>query len=426
MERLTHPEKDQWRALCARPGIERGSLTESVSRTLDEVRTGGDQAVLALTSKFDRVDLNAIRVSALELAAGYEQTAPTLRDAMETAAANINRFHLGQKQESREIETMPGVCCWRKSVPISPVGLYVPGGSAPLFSTLLMLGIPASIAGCRRVVVCSPPQSDGHLNPAILFAAELCGISEIYKVGGAQAIAAMAYGTETMPKVHKIFGPGNQYVTMAKQLVQQDGTGIDMPAGPSEVAVIADENSNPRFVAADLLSQAEHGPDSQVVLLCTAESVLDAIVVEVQRQVAVLPRRDIAVQALAASRAILFRSLVDAIEFSNLYAPEHLILATSNARADAEKIENAGSVFIGAYAPESVGDYASGTNHVLPTGGYAAVSAGVSLDSFVKKITFQSLTPDGLRALAPAVCEMASAEGLEGHRRAVEIRIEDS
>ncbi len=426
MQRIEYPEKSAWTDICQRPSFERQGLSDSVRSIIEEVRANGDQALQRFTQEFDKVELGELKVSESELESAESQLAPELIDAIRLAASNIEQFHLAQETEVEKIETMPGISCWRKSTPISPVGFYVPGGSAPLFSSLLMLGIPSLIAKCQRRIVCSPPNSDGTLHPAILFAAKLCGITEVYKVGGAQAIAAMALGTESIPKTFKIFGPGNQYVTMAKQLIQEEGVGIDMPAGPSELAVVADESSDVRFVVADLLSQAEHGPDSQVLLLSTSKSLLDDLDSELERQLTALPREEIARSALSSSRAILLDSIAEALEFVNTYAPEHLILSTVSAEQDSELVKNAGSVFIGPYAPESVGDYASGTNHVLPTSGYAAVSAGVSLDSFVKKITFQSLTKKGLERIAPAVAVMASAEGLEGHRRAVDIRLENT
>ena len=339
------------------------------------------------------------------------------------AKVNIEIFHNSQIQKVERIETMPGVWCWRKSVGIEKVGIYIPGGSAPLFSTVLMLGIPAKIAGCKEVILCTPPNEQGEINPAILYAASLVGVTAIYSVGGAQAIAAMAYGTATIPKVHKIFGPGNQYVTAAKQLVQQNGIAIDMPAGPSEVCVWADENAIPSFVAADLLSQAEHGPDSQVILVANNKAIVSAIQLEIDLQLSALPRKDFASKALANSKAIILSNQDQAIDLINAYAPEHLILSVDNALQIADKIINAGSVFIGNYSPESVGDYASGTNHTLPTNGYAKAYSGVSLDSFVKKITFQQLTERGLMNIAPTVIEMAEAEGLQAHSNAVSVRL---
>ncbi len=423
MLRFNYPERSAWAELCIRPSLERGGLSDTVRRVIEDVRAQKDEALLRLTAEFDKVELASLRVLPTEFDQATELLAPELRHAIELAANNIESFHRAQMEPVTSIETMPGIRCWRKSTAISPVGFYVPGGTAPLFSTLLMLGIPSKLAGCEQRVVCSPPSSDGSLHPAILFTAKLCGITEVFKVGGAQAIAAMAYGTESIPKTFKIFGPGNQYVTMAKQLVQEDGVGIDMPAGPSELAVIADESSDIRFVVADLLSQAEHGPDSQVMLVSTSARVLDALDAELEQQLQTLPRAEIARAALESSRAILLESTEDAMAFVNFYAPEHLIIATETAEVDAEQVKNAGSVFIGPFAPESVGDYASGTNHVLPTAGYAAVSAGVSLDSFVKKITFQQLSKSGLQGIAGAVATMASAEGLEAHRRAVEVRL---
>lgn len=424
MQRIDYPEKSTWTELSKRPSLESQGLTETVRGVIDDVRQNKDESLLRLTAKFDKVRLERLRVQPEEFEEASRRIAPELREAIELAASNIEAFHREQKESVQRVETMPGINCWRRSTAISPIGIYVPGGTAPLFSTLLMLGIPSKIAGCQRRVVCSPPSADGSLHPAILFSAKLCGIEEVFKVGGAQAIAAMAYGTESIPKTFKIFGPGNQFVTKAKQIIQEDGVGIDMPAGPSELAIIADDSSNPRFVAADLLSQAEHGTDSQVVLASTSEQLLEVLDAEIKTQLSTLPRAEIAKAALESSRSVLFHSTDEAIDFINHYAPEHLIISTRTAEEDAERIVNAGSVFIGAFTPESVGDYASGTNHVLPTAGYAAVSAGVSLDSFLKKITFQQLSKDGLAGIATAVSTLASAEGLEGHRRAVEVRLE--
>ena len=346
-----------------------------------------------------------------------------LKKAIQQAKLNIEKFHLAQKEEIKKIETMPGIFCWRRSLPIEKVGLYIPGGSAPLFSTVLMLAIPASIAGCKEIILFTPPTKEGNIHPAILFTAKLCGVNKIFKIGGAQAIAAMAYGTETVPKVFKIFGPGNPFVTLAKQLVQMEGIAIDMPAGPSEVLVIADETANPAFVAADLLSQAEHGPDSQVLLITTNESIIESVQKEIKKQLMNLPRKEIAEQALQNSKIILVKNIEEAITLSDKYASEHLILQCKNSEVVAEKINNAGSVFIGNYSPESAGDYASGTNHTLPTNGYAAMYSGVSLDSFLKKVTFQQLTKEGLQNIGNTVMTMAEAEGLDAHKNAVMIRL---
>jgi len=408
-----------------RPVLETQSLEETVSAILAEVRRDGDAAVREYSLAFDRWAPEVLELTAAEIAAGARELDEALKAAIRTAAENITTFHRLQLRHEASVETMPGVRCWRKSVGIEKVGLYIPGGTAPLFSTLLMLAIPAKIAGCREIVLCSPPNAEGRLHPAILFAASIVGVTRIFKVGGVQAIAAMAYGTESIPAVYKIFGPGNQYVTCAKQLVQRDGVAIDMPAGPSEVAVYADETAYPGFVAADLLSQAEHGADSQVVLVSTDPVMVETVLAMVELQMNVLPRADLAHKALRNSRAFVVRDAVQAMELLNEYAPEHLILACADAEQLAEKVINAGSVFIGHYSPESVGDYASGTNHVLPTNGYARAYSGVSLDSFVKKITFQQLTREGLHGIGETVRRMAEAEGLEAHARAVTLRIEE-
>jgi histidinol dehydrogenase len=367
--------------------------------------------------------IQEFKVTAEKIAAAENLISAGLKTAIQLAKVNIEVFHNSQIQQVDRIETMPGVWCWRKSVGIEKVGIYIPGGSAPLFSTVLMLGVPAKMAGCKEIILCTPPNEQGEINPAILYAASLVGVTAIYSVGGAQAIAAMAYGTASIPKVYKIFGPGNQYVTAAKQLVQQNGMAIDMPAGPSEVCVWADENAIPSFVAADLLSQAEHGPDSQVILIANNTVIVETIQREIDLQLTVLPRKDFAAKALLNSKAIILSSQDQAIDLINAYAPEHLILAVDNALQIADKIINAGSVFIGNYSPESVGDYASGTNHTLPTNGYAKAYSGVSLDSFVKKITFQQLTERGLMNIAPTVIEMADAEGLQAHSNAVSVRL---
>ena len=402
--------------------LDQRAIEASVSAILEDVRMNGDAAVKKYTKKFDGVAIHSYRLDAATISAGAANVADPLKNAMRQAADNIERFHAQQLKPAPVIETMPGVSCWRKGVPIERVGLYIPGGSAPLFSTVLMLGIPARIAGCRNIVLCSPPNKDGSLHPAILFAAQLAGITEIFAVGGVQAIAAMAYGTETVPATDKIFGPGNTYVTQAKQLIQKDGLAIDMPAGPSEVAIYADESAHVSFVAADLLSQAEHGADSQVILVCNSASFAQATIEETARQLATLPRKDIAADALQHSRIFVIADEAQALRLLNRYAPEHLILACENAEIVSEKVINAGSVFLGHYSPESVGDYASGTNHTLPTNGYAKAYSGVSVDSFLKQITFQRLTPAGLEGIAETVAIMARAEGLDAHARAVNIR----
>lgn len=424
MNVIYNPQRDTWKTLCTRPQIDREVLDPSIRRILEDVRTRGDQALIDLTLEFDGVRISAPSIGADEIARAESSLDAALTSAMQVAARNIEAFHASQRQDPKAIETMPGVTCWRKGVPIDSVGIYIPGGSAPLFSTVLMLGIPARLAGCSDVILCTPPDKQGRVNPAILYAAQLAGITKIFKVGGAQAIAAMAYGTASVPPVYKIFGPGNQFVTRAKQLVSEEGVAIDMPAGPSEVLVLADATANPVFIAADLLSQAEHGPDSQVMLVALNEVDTDAIQTEVDRQLNELPRRDVAARALENSRVVIFDSMDMAMRFSNAYAPEHLIINTANAASLAGQVTNAGSVFIGAWSPEAAGDYASGTNHTLPTNGYARAFAGVSLDSFLKYITFQEITTDGIKAIGPVVERMAEAESLQGHKAAITKRLE--
>ena len=423
MKVFNEPKRNEWASIIERPSIDAAQLNDNVRNIIDDVIAGGDAAIKKITLQFDRVSINELKVTAEKIAAAENLISAALKTAIQLAKVNIEIFHNSQIQKVERIETMPGVWCWRKSVGIEKVGIYSPGGSAPLFSTVLMLGIPAKMAGCKEIVLCTPPNEQGDIHPAILYAASLVGVTAIYSVGGAQAIAAMAYGTATIPKVHKIFGPGNQYVTAAKQLVQQNGIAIDMPAGPSEVCVWADENAIPSFVAADLLSQAEHGPDSQVILVANNKAIVSAIQLEIDLQLSALPRKDFATKALANSKAIILSNQDQAIDLINAYAPEHLILSVDNALQIADKIINAGSVFIGNYSPESVGDYASGTNHTLPTNGYAKAYSGVSLDSFVKKITFQQLTERGLMNIAPTVIEMAEAEGLQAHSNAVSVRL---
>ena len=408
-----------------RPVLDTRNLEEKVAAILAEVRRDGDAAVRKFSLAFDKSAPEVLELTAAEIASGAEELDESLKTAIRRAAENITTFHQLQLRQEASVETMPGVRCWRKSIGIEKVGLYIPGGTAPLFSTLLMLAIPAKLAGCREIVLCSPPDREERLHPAILFAASLVGVTRIFKVGGVQAIAAMAYGTESIPAVYKIFGPGNQYVTCAKQLVQRDGLAIDMPAGPSEVAVFADSTAYPGFVAADLLSQAEHGADSQVVLVSTDPVMVETVLAMVEIQLNDLPRADIARHALQNSRAFLVRDAAQAMELLNEYAPEHLILACADAELLAEQVINAGSVFLGHFSPESVGDYASGTNHVLPTNGYARAYSGVSLDSFVKKVTFQQLTREGLNGIGDTVRLMAEAEGLEAHARAVTLRTEE-
>ncbi len=408
-----------------RPVLDTRSLEEKVAAIMAEVRRDGDTAVRKFSLAFDKSAPEVLELTAAEIAEGARGLDEALKTAIRKAAENITTFHELQLRHESSVETMPGVRCWRKSIGIEKVGLYIPGGTAPLFSTLLMLAIPAKLAGCREIVLCSPPDREGRLHPAILFAASLVGVTRVFKVGGVQAIAAMAYGTESIPAVYKIFGPGNQYVTCAKQLVQRDGLAIDMPAGPSEVAVFADGTAYPGFVAADLLSQAEHGADSQVVLVSTDPVMVENVLAMVEIQLNDLPRADIARHALLNSRAFIVRDAAQAMELLNEYAPEHLILACADAELLAEQVINAGSVFLGHYSPESVGDYASGTNHVLPTNGYARAYSGVSLDSFVKKITFQQLTREGLSGIGDTVRLMAEAEGLEAHAKAVILRTEE-
>jgi histidinol dehydrogenase len=425
MQVFEAPLKQDWEALLKRPNFDAALLLPKVQSILDAVALEGDAALYRLSETFDQVQLKSIAINPAMVQAAEEQVAPALKAAIISAKVNIEIFHQAQLKKEEKIETMPGVWCWRKAVGIEKVGIYIPGGTAPLFSTVLMLGVPAKLAGCKEVVLCTPPRKDGTVDPAILFAASLVGIQQIYTIGGAQAIAAMAYGTATVPKVFKIFGPGNQYVTAAKQLIQQQGVAIDMPAGPSEVCVYADETAVPSFVAADLLSQAEHGADSQVLLIASSKQIVDQVQVEIDQQLAVLPRQDFAIKALGHSKAIVVDSREDAIQLINTYAPEHLILSVDNALVVAEKIINAGSVFIGNYSPESVGDYASGTNHTLPTNGFAKAYSGVSVDSFVKKITFQQLTEMGLKNIAQTVIQMATGEQLEAHAQAVAIRVKD-
>lgn len=410
--------------LLDRPAMTAANLDAVVGKILEEIRSQGDTAVKTYTERFDKVMLDELQVSPAELAEAETLLDPALKAAIQTAKQNIETFHARQHSEPEVIETMPGVFCWRKNVAIDKVGLYIPGGTAPLFSTVLMLGVPAKLAGCKEIVLCSPPNVAGKIHPAILYAAQIVGVTKIFKVGGVQAIGALAYGTETIPQVYKIFGPGNQYVTAAKQLVSRDTVAIDMPAGPSEVLVCADSHADPAFVAADLLAQAEHGIDSQVVLLSLDSGLLNAVLAEVEKQVALLPRAEITRKALENSVAVLVNTKEEALGLINDYAPEHLILAMENADAFAEQVQNSGSVFIGNYTPESVGDYASGTNHTLPTNGYARAYSGVSLDSFVKKITFQRLTAEGLKNIGPSVEAMAVAEELVAHQRAVTVRLE--
>jgi len=420
---FNNPPSSEWNSILKRPAFDSSQLEESVSKILLDIKLNGEEAVKKYVLKFDGVDLQELRVSDSEIEAAILLVSTDLKAAIDVAKSNIDKFHFSQIQKVEKIETTPGVICWRKSVAIQKVGLYIPGGSAPLFSTLLMLGIPAVMAGCSDITVCTPCDKNGKVNPVILYVAQLIGLKNIYKIGGVQAIAAMAYGTITIPQVYKIFGPGNQYVTCAKKLVNKEGLAIDMPAGPSEVAVYADQTSNAAFVAADLLSQAEHGIDSQVVLVASSEKVVEEIQKELDLQLLLLSRKEIAKVALNNSRFIIMDDETAAFNLLNEYAAEHLIIASDNAVELCEKVINAGSVFLGHYSPESVGDYASGTNHTLPTNGYAKAYSGVSLDSFVKKITFQNLEKEGLKNIGPSVETMAAAEGLDAHKNAVTIRI---
>ncbi|HTE10092.1 MAG TPA: histidinol dehydrogenase [Chitinophagaceae bacterium] len=428
MKVYRYPDKNDWKEILKRPSFDASALEQKVKTILDEVKTGGDIALKHFTKQFDGIEPDDLLVNESAINAAEKELSVELKQAILQAAANITRFHEKQTGEVEIIETMPGVQCWRKSVGIEKVGLYIPGGSAPLFSTLLMLAIPAKIAGCKEIILCTPPSSlfaGSEVHPAILFAAKTVGVTKIFKAGGVQAIGAMAYGTQTIPRVYKIFGPGNQYVTCAKQLIQKDGIAIDMPAGPSEVAVYADDTANPAFVAADLLSQAEHGADSQVILVVSHEQIVVSVEVAIEKQLAQLPRKEIAAKALENSKIIIVKDEDEAIDLLNEYAAEHLILSCTNADAVGEKIINAGSVFLGNYSPESAGDYASGTNHTLPTNGYAKAYSGVSVDSFVKKITYQKLTQQGLKNIGRTVEVMAAAEGLEAHKNAVSIRLRE-
>ena len=423
MKKILYPHKSDWAELLKRPTQDVSTLFENVSTILQNVKANGDKAVLEYAEKFDRVKLESLAVTPEELKEAEAQVPIELKVAILLAQRNIYTFHKKQKYEGKKVETMEGVTCWQKAVGIEKVGLYVPGGTAPLFSTVLMLAVPAKIAGCKEIVLCTPPNKEGKVNPAILYAAQVAGVSKIFKAGGVQAIGAMAYGTESVPKVYKIFGPGNQYVMAAKQMVAMHDVAIDMPAGPSEVEVIADETANSKFVAADLLSQAEHGVDSQVVLVTTSEKLLEEVEYEVQHQLSRLPRWQIAEQSLANSKLILVKDMEEAIELTNEYAPEHLIIEAKDYMELAEKVVNAGSVFLGSFTPESAGDYASGTNHTLPTNGYAKAYSGVSLDSFIRKITFQEISREGIQNIGPAIEVMASHEQLDAHKNAVSVRL---
>ena len=420
---ISNPDKSQWQEILKRPVMNTENLFDTVRSVIDRVKEEGDRAVLDYEEKFDKVVLASLAVSEEEQQEAENLVSEDLKAAIRLAKQNIETFHAAQRFEGKKVQTQPGVTCWQKAVAIEKVGLYIPGGTAPLFSTVLMLAVPARIAGCKEIVLCTPPGRDGKVHPAVLFAAKVAGVNRIFKAGGIQAIAAMAYGTESVPKVYKIFGPGNQYVTAAKQLVSLRDVAIDMPAGPSEVEVLADETANPIFVAADLLSQAEHGVDSQAILITTSVELQQAVKVEVERQLALLPRKEIAEKSLANSKLIVVDSMTEAIELTNAYAPEHLIIETEDYLSVAERIVNAGSVFLGSLTPESAGDYASGTNHTLPTNGYAKAYSGVSLDSFIRKITFQEIKPEGLNIIGPAIELMAANEQLDAHKNAERVRL---
>lgn len=420
---INYPPREQWAEILRRPALDTENLFDTVRSIIDRVKAEGDKAVLDYEARFDKVELASLAVTEEEMQEAVEAVGVELKAAIYLAQNNIETFHAAQRFTGKKVETMEGVTCWQKAVGIEKVGLYIPGGTAPLFSTVLMLAVPAKLAGCKEIVLCSPPGKDGKIHPAVLFAARVAGVSKIYKAGGVQAIAAMAYGTESIPKVYKIFGPGNQYVTAAKQLVSLRDVAIDMPAGPSEVEVLADETANPVFVAADLLSQAEHGADSQALLITTSEKLQKEVMYEVERQLGYLPRRDIAAKALENSKLIVVKDTEEALQMTNEYAPEHLIIQTTDYHQLAERVTNAGSVFLGPLSPESAGDYASGTNHTLPTNGYAKAYSGVSLDSFIRKITFQEILPQGMCAIGPAIEVMAANEQLDAHKNAVTVRL---
>ena len=423
MKKILYPNQAEWTEILKRPVLNMETLRGTVCEVLDKVKAEGDKAVIEFEERFDKVQLESLAVTDEEMKEAEKEVPIELKVAILLAQRNIYTFHKKQKFEGKKVETMEGVTCWQKAVGIEKVGLYIPGGTAPLFSTVLMLAVPARVAGCKEIVLCTPPNKEGKIHPAILYAAQVSGVSKIFKAGGVQAIGAMAYGTESVPKVYKIFGPGNQYVMAAKQQVSLHDVAIDMPAGPSEVEVIADETANPAFVAADLLSQAEHGVDSQVVLITTSEKLLHEVEYEVQHQLARLPRWQMAEKSLANSKLILVKDMEEAIAMTNEYAPEHLIIETSNYMELAEKVVNAGSVFLGSYTPESAGDYASGTNHTLPTNGYAKAYSGVSLDSFIRKITFQEINREGIQNIGPAIEVMAANEQLDAHKNAVSVRL---
>lgn len=423
MKRINYPSRTDWPKLLERPVFDPSGLNDVVGDVLRNVRSRGDEAVREYGLKFDRVALGELQVSESEIIDSELYISDDLKQAINLASANITAFHAAQDSPLPTVETMPGVTCWQKALPIEKVGLYIPGGTAPLFSTVLMLALPAKIAGCREIVLCTPPNAEGQVHPAVLYAAKVAGVSKVFKIGGVQAIAAMAYGTASVPKVYKIFGPGNQYVTAAKQLVSLRDVAIDMPAGPSEVEVLADDTAVPAFVASDLLSQAEHGKDSQAILITTCADLADAVEKEVFSQLEQLPRKELAALSIQNSKIIVVKDLEEAIEATNEYAPEHLIIATKDARAVSDRIFNAGSIFLGNLTPESAGDYASGTNHTLPTNGYAKMYSGVNLDSFRKKITYQEITPLGLQNIGPSIEIMAETESLTAHKYAVTLRL---
>nr|WP_293300493.1 histidinol dehydrogenase [Allomuricauda sp.] len=426
MKRIDYPERKNWGEVLKRPTQTVSDIEGTVNAIFEEVKSEGDVVVKKYTERFDGVSLNDFRVSSDEIKKASALVSKDLKQAINLAKANIEKFHAAQRTEKVEVETMPGVSCWQEKRPIQKVGLYIPGGSAPLFSTILMLAIPAKLAGCSEIVLCTPPDKKGKINPAILYTAQLCGVTQIYKVGGIQAIAGMTFGTESIPKVYKIFGPGNQFVTVAKQLATKYGVAIDMPAGPSELLVVADDTANPAFVASDLLSQAEHGADSQVILVSTSENLINAVEEEIETQLKVLPRASIAEKAIANSKLIRVKNDQEALDLINEYGPEHFIVCVENEGFYLDGIQNAGSVFIGNYTPESAGDYASGTNHTLPTNGYAKQYSGVNLDSFMKSMTFQKISEEGIRSIGNAIELMAEAEGLQAHKNAVTLRLKNS
>lgn len=423
MKKIIYPDKAEWADMLRRPALHTETLRDTVKEVLDRVKSEGDRAVIEYEERFDKVKLDALAVTEAEMAEAEKDVPIELKAAIMLAQKNIHAFHAAQRFEGKKVQTVPGVTCWQKAVAIEKVGLYIPGGTAPLFSTVLMLATPAQIAGCKEIVLCTPPDKAGKIHPAILYAAKLAGVNKIFKAGGVQAIGAMAYGTESVPKVYKIFGPGNQYVTAAKQQVSLCDVAIDMPAGPSEVEVIADESANPAFIAADFLSQAEHGVDSQAMLVTASESIVEPVMQAIREQLDWLPRKEITEKSLSHSRLIVLKDKQEVIDFTNLYAPEHLIIQTTDYADIAGQVENAGSVFMGPYTPESAGDYASGTNHTLPTNGYAKAYSGVNLDSFIKKITFQEITADGIRLLGGTIRTMAANEQLDAHKNAVTIRL---